>query len=346
MHRECLVAIKPNNLLILPASGGAVGTIQTRMNTQLAAGAPVFAGFWRRVGAFVVDVLVLGLVGISAGFFLFDQFASMGAWGRLLGFGVALAYFGVMNSSVANGQTPGKRVFKIRAVGADGAALPMKKSMLRFCVLGVPWFLNDAAFSADVLTSPAIYPLSVAVFGLCLAIIYLFIFNRPTRQSLHDLAGGSYVITADSAGSIARAPLWRTHLIVVAVLLVATAVLPYFMIRLAAREPFATLMRTYRAVSAVPGVSSASVNRGWSSTSAGKTNYLQVTATLSEPRTADAELAKRLAKAALDADPSAMKLDLVQVDLVYGYYIGIASSHQTQTFNETPADWIRDEGKQ
>jgi hypothetical protein len=153
------------------------------------------------------------------------------------------------------------------------------------------------------------------------------------------------VISTESSTSIAKAPVWRTHLIVVAVFFIATAALPYFMLRLAAREPFATLMRTYRAVSAVPGISSASVNEVWSSTSAGKTNYLQVTASLSEPRTADVELAKHLAKTALDADPSAMKLDLVQVVLVYGYDIGISSSHQTQTFNETPADWIKGEGK-
>ena len=41
-----------------------------------------------------------------------------------------------------------------------------------------------------------------------------------------------------------------------------------------------------------------------------------------------------------------MKLDLVQVNLVYAFDIGIASSHLTQTFNETPADGSGGEGEE
>ncbi len=59
-------------------------------------------------------------------------------------------------------------------VAANGAPLPLPKSLLRVLVLAVPWFLNGAPFPADLLTSPLIYLLSLAIFGLGASILYLF----------------------------------------------------------------------------------------------------------------------------------------------------------------------------
>src|SRR5208283_1622002 len=50
-------------------------------------------GFWRRIVALVIDYIVLWLFGEVLGLFLFDFFAHLGGWGRLVGFGVALVYF-------------------------------------------------------------------------------------------------------------------------------------------------------------------------------------------------------------------------------------------------------------
>ena len=57
------------------------------------------SGFWRRVVAFFVDTLILGVVGLALGLFLESFFVQMGAWGRLVGFSIALIYFGVMSLS-------------------------------------------------------------------------------------------------------------------------------------------------------------------------------------------------------------------------------------------------------
>jgi uncharacterized RDD family membrane protein YckC len=313
------------------------------MNTGIVA-APVFAGAWRRIGAFVIDAVLLGVGGVLAGYFLFDFFVDLGSSGRLLGFAIALAYFAPLNSRIGSGQTLGKRLLKIRVVGADGAALSLPKAALRFAVLGIPWFLNNAWFSAEVLKSPLVYVLTAVIFGVGLSIIYLFLFNRPTRQSLHDLFVGSYVVQAESTGTFASAPMSRVHLGIVAALVVLTAAVPIYTTRLAAKEPFAPLLDVYRSIVAEPGVVYAGVNKGWTSRASVETTYLQVTAYLTEFRIDDAELAARLARRAIKADPSAMKVDTVQVDLVYGYDIGIASAHRSQTHGNTPAGWLAVKG--
>ena len=67
--------------------------------------------------------------------------------------------------------------------------------------------------------------LSVLVFAVALAIVYLFIFNRKTRQSLHDLVVGSYVVKAKDEGMAPAAGLiWRGHYAVMTgIVLLATA---------------------------------------------------------------------------------------------------------------------------
>jgi hypothetical protein len=82
------------------------------------------------------------------------------------------------------------------------------------------------------------------------------------------------------------------------------------------------------------------VNKGWSKSAGEETTYLQVTAYLSEPRIDDTDMARHLARLAIDAHPTAKTLDLVQVILVYGYDIGIASAHRSRTFGGTPAEWV------
>ena len=126
--------------------------------------APERAGFWRRVGAFVIDGLVLGLVGALLGWTMFETLAQLGIWGRAVGFSIALLYFGVMNSHLTGGRTLGKRLLSIRTQRLDGSLLSLPRSFARYSVLGLPWFLNMAPFPMEVMLSPASYLLSVVIF--------------------------------------------------------------------------------------------------------------------------------------------------------------------------------------
>jgi hypothetical protein len=67
------------------------------------------AGFWRRVGACLIDSVTLGSVGWILGFFFTEAFIRMGGWERLIGFAVGAPYFVPLNSRLGGGQTVGKR---------------------------------------------------------------------------------------------------------------------------------------------------------------------------------------------------------------------------------------------
>ena len=156
------------------------------------------SGYWRRIGAFVIDSIVLGVVGTFLGFFLEDVFIDLGGWGRLLGFVIALLYFGIMNSKVSNGQTLGKKALKIRVVDSENQSISLLKSLGRYSIIGIPFFLNNAQFPFEVLISFWMYILSFIVFGGLFSIFYLYTFNRVTRQSLHDLVFKTYVVNVGS----------------------------------------------------------------------------------------------------------------------------------------------------
>ncbi|MBB4770773.1 RDD family protein [Xanthomonas sp. LMG 8993] len=298
--------------------------------------APGAAGFWRRSAAFLVDCLVLGVAGALAGWALLDVFVRMGGYGRLFGFFVALTYFGVMNSVLCKGQTLGKRLLGVRVASRDDALLALPQSLLRYSVLGVPFFLNGAQFDRDVLLSPLQYVLTLLIFGGTLSILYLYLFNRRGRRSLHDLAVGSSVVTAQTPLAAVRPmPVWRVHLVVVAVLMIAAAAVPAFTGQLAQSDYFKDLLAAHEAVSAEPGVQSARIVHN---TVFGTPNVesVVVQVNLSERRIDDKALAEHLARVVLANDKKAATMSAIHVTLVYGYDLGIASSWRSMGYQFAP----------
>ena len=150
----------------------------------------IIAGFWKRLLAFIIDGLLLGIVGFLLGLMFFEQFARLGGWGRLVGFIITVSYFGVFNGSIGKGQTIGKRFTKLNVIDRDGQFLSPRKSFPRSAILVLPFFLNGALIPTSVIMSPLGILIGLIVFGIGGAIVYLYIFNRRTRQSLHDLAVG------------------------------------------------------------------------------------------------------------------------------------------------------------
>ena len=300
------------------------------------------ASLWRRFGAFFIDSLLLGVAGFILGWFFGGTFAQLDGWGRLVGFGIALVYFGVMDSSICNGQSIGKKALKVRVVDTDSETMAPWRSMLRYMVLAIPFALNGAHFSYQSIHSLLIYPLSVVIFGGILSILYLFVFNRVTRQSLHDLAVGSYVVNADAENQKVGA-VWRVHLIIVALLFVITAILPAFTGKLAQSGLFKGLLAAQSALSREPGISYCTINSGTttsisSNSGSRHTTYVGVKAFLSADNINDRKLARHLADIVLQTFPDAGKKDAVEITLIHGYDIGIWSRWYSHTYDFNPAE--------
>lgn len=300
------------------------------------------SGFWRRISALFIDTVILGAAGLVLGLFFESFFVQIGVWGRLVGFSIALIYFGVMNSSITAGQTIGKKVLKLRVVDSKNVPISLGKSIIRYFILGIPFSLNGAQFSNEAMLSFLIYPLSLIIFGGFFSILYLYIFNRITRQSLHDLVVGTYVVNANVEQQ-GLEKVWSVHLIIVAILFLSAAVAPTFTAQLAQSEPFKGMLEVQSALSNNPSVAYATIFSGsstFSSTNDGTktTTYVRSQVFLRADNVSDVELARKFASIVIDNYPEALQKDTIQITLTYGYDIGIASSWSNHAHNFNPRE--------
>lgn len=186
------------------------------------AGKTPLAGFWRRLAAFVIDGILLGLAGNMVGQILFDPLAFIGGWGRLIGFTIAVAYFGLFDSGRFGAATPGKRVAGLRVVDAAGHAVSLPRSLIRAVLLTAPFVFSGMIL---VISEASLVELifSGLAAGLVAASLYMAAFNRGTRQGLHDLAVGTYVVLGSaSRTSLEGLAMWRPHALIAASLLVVS----------------------------------------------------------------------------------------------------------------------------
>jgi uncharacterized RDD family membrane protein YckC len=302
----------------------------------------VISGFWRRLVAFILDGLLLGLVGVILGLLWFDPLAQLGGWGRLLGFCVSLVYFGVLNSAIGGGQTLGKRAMKIQVVDRSGHAISPGRSFLRYTVLGAPYFLNHLLIPPSVAMSPIGLVIAFILFGFGGAIVYLYIFNRGTRQSLHDLVAGTFVTRTTLPGQIAGS-IWRPHLIAVGVWFMAVIGSCMAMSALSRQGVFPGLLKVSGSIQATGKVHMAEVFVGkiWSigGSNRKETSYIQAKVVCKAPSFDREDVAQEVASIALRDYPEAKDMDVIAVTIAYGYDIGLASAWTGQHISHSPSEW-------
>ena len=293
--------------------------------------------------AFLVDSLVLGTLGVLSGFVLFDVYAGLGAWGRLLGFCIALAYFASMNSSLGEGRTLGKRLLGIEVVDGQGHYLSPALAGLRFCVLGAPFFLNGFWLKSGGHLLLLAQLVSFVVMGGTGILGYLFLFNRPSHRSLHDMASGSYVTRAGGTGPIGAPPLWPGHMVILAVLGLGLGGILSAVPLLLKFPMLADVLALHDRLEASRDVASVSVmstvNVTYSNGAKTSASSLVIEARMRH-HPADYETQARGLAAQVLADyPAVKSKDLLVVRVVYGYDIGIAHSWIEHSYQRSPGEW-------
>lgn len=302
--------------------------------------AALVAGFWRRIFAFLIDAAILGLSGYSLGLLFFDLFSQLAGWGRLLGFLITLVYFGVLNSTVGNGKTIGKRLAGIKVQDADGGTISLNRSCLRFTILAAPFFLYGAFIPTSIAITPLGLMISLIIFGLGGTIVYLYTFNRQSRQSLHDLITKTYVVAADFPLKTQVPSIWKWHLLPVAIWLLAVAVFTTIVTSAVNREGLLSkLITVQKSLEESGNVRVANILMGKNDVKGKGAKYCRATAVLrNRPRDFNEPIAE-IAAIMLQKCPNIMNQDLISITVMYGYDIGIAQSWEKHSAQHSPSEW-------
>jgi uncharacterized RDD family membrane protein YckC len=301
------------------------------------------AGFWRRTAALFIDWILLAIVCCALGFFFGESFLRMGGWERFIGFAIAFFYFVPLNSRLGGGRTIGKRALGIRVVSKTGEPLSVGRSVVRSFVLLLPFFVNGAPIPFALFQSGWSVVFGEIVFGLGLAIFYLIAFNAKTRQSLHDLVAGSYVVRVGSEAAD-KSKIWGGHYVVVALIFILVGVVPMLLANVVKAWLGNEIFVAYEAIQQQPEVAVASVFSGqttfWDNTH-GQRVVTGVTVNVRLNRRVenfDAE-ADRLVGILLQKYPEAGTKDSITIGLSVGYDLGIWTRFNRQGFNYSPAQW-------
>jgi uncharacterized RDD family membrane protein YckC len=299
---------------------------------------------WRRFLAAVIDFIILGIIGHLVAWPLFDTLVAMGPTAKLIGFLVALLYFAVPESSIGNGASLGKRLLLLQVVHADGSTLTIEESLIRYGIFATPPFLSGLALPLPRFPLPLFFLLVALISSVGGLTQYLIVFNRNTRQGLHDLSVKCFVAEADKAGPVAIKPIWKSHWQIAAALLIVLnlggSVLGIELLRWPA---YLQLMGDARLIEQVDGVQSASPTKilQHNANTGGSSTNLAVVIRCTCQQDAEEAIADDAAKALINGDRDFPNYASVIIYVVRGYDIGIASSLPSQRYSLSSTEWTQ-----
>jgi hypothetical protein len=248
----------------------------------------------------------------------------------------------------------------LRVIDKNGNTISFWRSVVRYSVFAVPYFLNEMTLPATRTPWVVSILVAVVVAGVGGATLYLVLFNRHTRQGVHDLAVGSYVADADKDGSLKIEPIWGWHWVIIGLLLIAlflgTGVLGD---KLAQWGPFPQLLEDVRLVEGMEGVQAAGVqdlntsnsgsgekkkilviNVHWAGKSADKQAFADDWKTNFEEKWENKQpIADQVAKLIIEHDPTVKEHDQLKITVIRGYSLGIAHAQVAYHYQHTPAEW-------
>ena len=300
--------------------------------------------FWKRLLAFFVDSIILGIFGGILGYLFADQFYGFGYWGRLIGFTIWVLYFGVFNSEICKGQTIGKKLLKIKVVDKYGKYLDLRNSFLRATIFFIPGIFNGIQFPLYMINSFAFYLSSVIFILLGGCIAYLFLFNLPTRQSLHDLLVHSFVVNANcDETDFSEFKTKNLHYIVLGAIAIIAVTAPLVVYRVFA-APINTVEEFSKTIKHDYDVDVIGANINYSFTlDKGGVSSLNILARNRDLKNnaSNKALILYIVRTALIKYPKSAKFNEISVTLTKNYDIWIASGQEYFRVIYPPIEWIK-----
>lgn len=317
---------------------------------------PIYSKFWNRFGAYLIDIIILAFIGFILGLFFKDKFVQMGNQSILVGFFISVIYFGLLNSKIFNGQTFGKKVLKIKVVNSNFNSLSIQKSTLRALIYTVPYFFLN--YTLPGFTEFSFLSIVIGVVFLTILIILPvhFILNTPTRQAIHDLILNTYVIEIDAypRQELVKSRLMPLYISGVFILLIFGISIFFNLKNKASNYAVHELTSLTEQIDKIDKVGSSSITRSTNSTKKlgsdeiiSKTDFLKVNIFLREDlilnlnpeMIEDLSFVQDALKIILKNYSDLNRLDLIHINLIYGYNIGIYKSSHSVGFSNTIDYW-------
>jgi uncharacterized RDD family membrane protein YckC len=301
------------------------------------------ASVWRRCGAYFADSILLGFVGAGIVRIPSERLWQLGPWGVFVGFFVSSLYFAALECRIGNGQTLGKRFFKVRVVDVHGNPISFERALARYIIFAIP----ATAYGLKLSETRTTWAISAFIFVLVLWVggstLYLIIFERLNRQGLHDMAIGSYVVYADHEGPVEARSVPQMHWMILGSLLLAITVCAAVVNDWSEKQPAPIEFRhDARLLENMNGVERARVvDRLTHGLGGGAKKTLYISVTRETKPVSEEAFAYDLVKTLLHSDQNLQGYDLVNVRLFYGYDIGIARRSEHREFEQSPADWSK-----
>lgn len=306
---------------------------------------PPISGFWRRFVAWLIDVLILGVIGQIIGVVFSSFLFSIGPYGRPIGLLFTIPYFGIMNSKIGGGQTFGKRIMKIAVRNKDNEPIELWRSIIRISLIALPSLFNGWAlpiFQNYVLA----WFLSLVIFGLGGAIFYTMIFNRKARQGIHDLILGTYVVHLPEKPIESFPTTSQIHWIVtsvwVGIVAIGTLVMALVAPSIISKTPLAPVMSLYNILQDDPRFFTVGVNSNTFYGSNGKTSHSLIITAWYKGKLAESdrkEVIESIVKTVLENAENIDDYDGIQVKITSAYDIGIASANLSMSFSDSIEGW-------
>lgn len=292
----------------------------------------IYAPFWRRLVALFIDMIMLAVLGAFIGVLVGHLFWDKELLGRFIGLVISGGYFTYFNSAAQGGQTFGKRLLKIKVVNHLGHYISIKQSLLRYSVIAPPLIFNHLVLPMNAWSIALLGVIGGTLFGVSLANLYLFIFNRKTKQLIHDIIGKTIVLQNDSADGTYETT-GRTNFGVSLSICIGVFVT---IVTMRVVNSKMELPETYQKISNLPDVYSVATSTGTTTSFGGESttrNYFVATVRVKSSQSMDSSFANKVSEIIKQDQNIDSGNQIVRVVLVGGYNLGIWSSTVTNTFN-------------
>jgi uncharacterized RDD family membrane protein YckC len=161
-----------------------------------------YPGCFKKSIAFLVDQLIIAVIGLVLLFPLSDFIGALYLHAWLPGYLIGAIYFMALESSISSSQSIGKRLFSMEVKTDKNNAISPQVSLGRYLLITLPFY--NGAISNSIATTIGITNTSIggAIFLIIVGLLFsgntVFMLFHPQKRGLHDILFKSVVAPADS----------------------------------------------------------------------------------------------------------------------------------------------------